>query len=71
MSKVIPLASSDKGVISVTKIEEPYGKGSKTVVSIGISLNGDPENPDWKAHIPLENVDEVCQAVKEAAEAEE
>lgn len=67
MSKVIPLASSDKGVISVTKIEEPYGAGSKPVVSIGISLNGDPENPDWKAHIPLENVEDVCAAVKEVA----
>ncbi|SFV58993.1 hypothetical protein MNB_SM-7-180 [hydrothermal vent metagenome] len=67
MSKVIPLASSDKGIISITKIDEPYGEGSKPVVSIGISLNGDADKPDWKAHIPLENVDEVCAAVKEVA----
>ena len=67
MSKVISLASSDKGVISITKIEKPYGEDSKPVVSIGISLNGDAENPDWKAHIPVENVDEVCAALKEVA----
>ncbi len=67
MSKVIPLSSSDKGVISVTKIEKPYGENSKPVVSIGISLNGDAENPDWKTHIPLEDIDAVCAAVKEVA----
>ncbi len=67
MAKTIPLASNDKGVISIAKIEKPYGEGSKPVVSIGISLNGDAENPDWKAHIPLENIEDVCAAVKEVA----
>ena len=69
MTKTIPLASSDNGVISVTKIEKPYGENSKPVVSIGISLNGDANNPDWKAHIPLENVDAACEAVKEIAKS--
>ena len=69
MSKIIPLANTDKGIITVTKIEKPYGENSKPVVSVGISLNGDAENPDWKAHIPLENIDEVCAAVKEAAKS--
>ncbi len=64
MSKIIPLANTENGIITVTKLEEPYGKGSKPVISIGISLNGDEHNPDWKAHIPLENVDAVCEAVK-------
>ena len=67
MSKVIPLANTQNGVISVTKLEKPYGNDSKPVVSIGISLNGDVENPDWKAHIPLENVDELCKIVQEVA----
>ena len=69
MSKVIPLANTDKGIITITKIEKPYGENSKPVVSVGISLNGDADNPDWKAHIPLENIDEVCEAVKEAAKS--
>jgi len=69
MSKVIPLANTENGVITVTKLEEPYGKGSKPVISIGISLNGDANNPDWKAHIPLENVEEVCQALKALKES--
>jgi len=64
MSKVIPLANTQNGVITVTKLEKPYGEDSKPVISIGISLNGDQNNPDWKAHIPLENVDDVCEALK-------
>ncbi len=69
MSKVIPLANTEKGIITVAKLEEPYGAGSKPVVSVGISLNGDANNPDWKAHIPLENIDAVCEAIKEAVKA--
>jgi len=65
MSKVIPLSGTKNGVISITKIDEPYGKGSATVASIGISLSGDAENPEWKVHIPLENLDEVMEALSE------
>jgi len=64
--KELPLANTKEGVISISKIEEPYGEGSKPVVSIGISLNGDVNNPDWKAHIPLENIDDVIEGLKEA-----
>ena len=62
--KKIPLANTKEGTISIAHIEEPYGEGSKPVVSIGISLNG--EEVDWKAHIPYENIDEVIEALKEA-----
>lgn len=65
MSKVIPLSGTKNGVISVTKINEPYGKDSGTVASIGISLSGDAENPEWKVHIPLDNLDEVIKALSE------
>jgi len=65
MSKVIPLSGTKNGVISITKIDEPYGKGSATVASIGVSLSGDTENPEWKVHIPLENLDEVIKALSE------
>lgn len=65
MSKTIPLSGTKNGVISITKINEPYGEGSGTVASIGISLSGDTENPDWKVHIPLDNLDEVIKALSE------
>ncbi|HIP55294.1 MAG TPA: hypothetical protein EYH11_07465 [Sulfurimonas autotrophica] len=65
MSKVIPLSGTKNGVISITKIDEPYGKGSAAVASIGVSLSGDAENPEWKVHIPLENLDEVMKALSE------
>jgi len=65
MSKTIALSGTKNGVISVTKIKEPYGEGSGTVASIGISLSGDANNPEWKVHIPLDNLDEVIAALQE------
>jgi len=64
----IPLANTKEGIISITHIEEPSGEGSKPVVSIGISLDGEEKKPDWKAHIPYENIDDVIAALKEAKE---
>ncbi len=60
----IPLAGTQNGIISVSKISEPYGKDSGTVASIGISLDGDATNPEWKVHIPLDNIDAVVDALK-------
>ncbi|MDQ1244433.1 MAG: hypothetical protein QG565_773 [Campylobacterota bacterium] len=65
MSKIIALSGTKKGVISVTKIDEPYGKGSHSVASIGISLAGNADEPEWKVHVPLENLDEVIEALRE------
>jgi len=65
MSKIIPLSGTKKGVISVTKIDEPYGAGSHAVASVGISLAGNADEPEWKVHIPLENLDEVLKALSE------
>jgi hypothetical protein len=63
MSKTIALSGTKKGVISVTKIEEPYGVGSGTVVSVGISLAGNADSPEWKVHLPIANLDEVIEAL--------
>lgn len=65
MSKTIALSGTKKGVISVTKLDEPYGEGTKSVASIGISLAGNANEPEWKVHIPFENLDEVIAALKE------
>jgi len=67
--KTFKLAGTKDGQISVSKIEEPYGPNSAPVVSIGISLKGDSEEPDWKAHIPYDNLDELITALQEAKEA--
>jgi len=64
MSTTISLSGTKKGVISVTKIDEPYGKESASVASIGISLVGDADKPEWKVHIPMENLDEVIKALQ-------
>jgi len=60
------LAETKKGIISVSHLEEPYGTGSFPVVSIGISLKGDDTSPDWKAHIPYENLDQLIESLQEA-----
>lgn len=60
----IPLEGTKNGVISVTKIDEPYGAGSGTVASVGVSLSGDSANPEWKVHIPLGNLDAVIEALQ-------
>ena len=64
MSKTIELSGTRKGVISITRLEEPYGKNSETVASIGISLTGESDSIEWKVHIPLDNLDEVIQALQ-------
>ncbi|MEA1916390.1 MAG: hypothetical protein U9N42_02555 [Campylobacterota bacterium] len=63
MSKTIALNGTKKGVISVTKLEKPYGEDSSPVASIGVALDGNADNPEWKVHIPLENLDEVIEAL--------
>lgn len=62
--KEIPLTGTKKGVITVSKIDSPYGEGSDSVASIGISLSGDAKNPEWKVHLPLGNIDDVVEALK-------
>ncbi len=64
MSQTIALHGTKKGVISVTKIDEPYGAGSGTVASVGISLAGNADAPEWKVHLPMENLDEVIKALQ-------
>ncbi len=60
----VPLHGTKKGIISISDITEPYGKGTNDVVSIGIALNG--KDVEWKSHIPYENVDGVIEALQKA-----
>lgn len=60
----LPLHGTKKGIISISDITEPYGKGTNDVVSIGIALNG--QDVEWKSHIPYENLDAVIEALQKA-----
>jgi hypothetical protein len=62
------LSGTKDGKITVTTIEEPYGSNSENVASIGISLQADAQEPDWKVHIPKANIDEVINALQKAKE---
>ena len=64
MSKTIALSGTKKGIISVKKLEEPYGKDSGIVASIAISLSGNIDAPEWKVHLPIDNLDEVIEALQ-------
>lgn len=62
--ETIKLAGTKEGIISIANITEPYGVGTETVTSIGISLVGD--DVEWKVHIPKENIDQVIEALQKA-----
>jgi hypothetical protein len=64
----IPLSGTKDGKISISKIDEPYGKNSNSVLSIGIFLDGTKSQPDWKIHIPKENIDSLIDALKKGKE---
>ena len=62
----ISLAGTQNGTIEVATLSEPYGAGSSAVASIGIFLSGGSEEPDWKVHIPVANLDALIDALQEA-----
>ena len=64
--KELALASTQNGKITISTIAEPYGENSSSVASIAISLNSSSTEPDWKIHLPKENIDEVIAALTEA-----
>jgi hypothetical protein len=64
MSDVIKLSGTKKGIISVVKMDKPYGEDSESVASVAISLKGDVEEVDWKVHIPISNLNEVIKALE-------
>ena len=65
----ITLSSTKDGKISVAIVEQPYGPKSESVVSIGISLQADTAEPDWKIHLPKSNIDAVIAALEKAKES--
>ena len=62
----LALSGTNDGKITITTIAEPYGEGSESVASIGISLQAGSKEPDWKVHIPKANIDAVIAALQEA-----
>jgi hypothetical protein len=60
------LSGTKDGKITITTVAEPYGANSESVASIGISLQADAKEPDWKVHIPKANIDAVIDALQEA-----
>lgn len=69
MIEEMGLSGTENGKITVTTVSEPYGAGSASVASIGISLQGKAEEPDWKVHLPKENIDAVIAALQKAKES--
>lgn len=67
--KELLLDGTKDGRITIGYIEEPYGAGSESVVSIGISLKSNADEPDWKVHIPKANIDDVIASLIEAKKA--
>ncbi len=60
------LYGTKDGIISVAHINEPYGEKSEPVVSIGVDLHGNIKEPQWRVHIPYENLDDIIAALQKA-----
>ncbi len=65
----ISLASLEGGKITLSRVESPYGENSEAVISIGVALKGD--EPDWKVHIPYQNIDELTEALRAAKNSQQ
>jgi hypothetical protein len=61
--KVFQYRDRDKASISVCLIQEPYGPGTESVVSVGCSLKGKPDEPSWVVHIPAYMAQDVAAAL--------
>ena len=61
---MIDLHGTKKGGISLEKIDQPYGPNSTPVVSIGIYMDKSKDKPDYKSHIPIENLEAVIEELK-------
>ena len=68
--RAIPYKDRDKSFIVIKEIQEPYGPGSDSVVSVGCTLKGDVEDPTWKVHIPKNILGDVIQALTDGLEDE-
>jgi hypothetical protein len=62
----IDLQSAHDGKITVAVIDKPYGEKSESIVSIGIFLQEDNDEPDWKVHLPKGNIDAVISALQKS-----
>jgi hypothetical protein len=65
----IALSGTENGNITVAILEEPYGAGSEAVASIAVSLQANGDEPDWKVHIPVANIDALINALTKAKES--
>ena len=70
-ARTVRYRNRDTSMICVKRLKEPYGPGSRDVVSVGCTLKNDPENPSWKVHVPVELVSKVCEHMLELSEKEE
>jgi len=64
--KSIHFSGTERGKLEIAVIYEPYGEGSDPVASIGVFLDSRNTEPDWKVHIPGQNIDDVMEALEEA-----
>ena len=71
MSKIesFPYKDRENSFITVSTIDQPYGEGSDSVVSVGCTLKGNTDNPTWKVHIPMDLLESVALALYQRSPA--
>jgi len=64
--RVFAYENRENAAISVCVIDEPYGEGSESVVSVGCTLKGMPNVPTWVVHVPKHLASDVGYAIMQA-----
>ncbi len=60
---VFPYTDREKASITLKRLDEPYGPGSPTVLSLGCSLKDKPDEPTWIVHIPMDLVPSIANSM--------
>lgn len=58
------LHTCESGEISFWDHEHPYGANSEPVLVVGVSLKKGDE-PEWKVHIPYQNLGELIKKLQQ------
>ena len=60
---VFPYTDREKASITLKRLDEPYGPGSASVLSLGCSLKGKADEPTWIVHIPMDLVPSITNSM--------
>tara|TARA_R110000824_G_scaffold252068_2_gene440700 strand:- start:7193 stop:7486 length:294 start_codon:yes stop_codon:yes gene_type:complete len=68
---VFPYTDRENASITLKRLDAPHGPGSPTVLSLGCSLKGKPDEPTWVVHLPMDLVPSIANSMQVFHEMEQ